>query len=88
MKFFKTIWKTLKRFGPGEAVDQGSHYLQGYTMAKELSRWGSRQQQIKIVMDYAWARELLQHPDGNLGAGSMRDLENWRKGAEAGAKNE
>jgi hypothetical protein len=85
MKFFKTVWRNLKKRGPGEAIDQGGHYLQGYTMAKELSRWGTRKQQIDLVMQFAMGRELLQHPDGDLGEGSRRDLENWRRGAEAGA---
>ena len=88
MKFFATFFNALRRHGPGEAVDQGAHYLQGYTMAKDLSRWGTRAKQIKTVMDYALAREYLQHPDGELGEGSERDLRNWRRGAEAGAKQQ
>lgn len=68
-----------------EAVDQGGHYAQGYAMACDLSRWARPEVSVKTVMDYAEAREELQHP-GRCNAGCEMDLSFWRKGAKAGAR--
>ncbi len=73
-----------------ESIDQGGHRVQGYALACELSRWGTSEQRVKIVMDFARAREALQHPvfpgePPRCGKGCKLDLENWEKGARAGA---
>lgn len=68
----------------GERFDQAGHFAQGYAMAKELARFGDPYDAVAIVMDFARAREELQHP-GRCGPGCELDLDNWRRGAEAGA---
>ena len=70
--------------GGKDIPDQLGHFAQGYALACEMSRWGTPQERVEIVMAYAVARENLQHPDV-CGDGCQMDIANWRLGAEAGA---
>lgn len=70
-----------------EAVDQGAHYALGYGLARDMARWGTSEEVVAIVMAFAEAREDLQHP-GQCNAGCQLDLDNWRRGAEAGAASQ
>ena len=70
---------------PVDPVDQAAHFGQSYVMACDLSRWAEPELAVQTVMDYATAREDLQH-QGQCGEGCQLDLAFWREGAEAGAK--
>lgn len=68
-----------------EAIDQSLHWMLGYAMARSLRGLQPRAIIIAKVMEFADYREWLQHPDGDFGEGSRRDMLYWLKGAEAGA---
>ena len=67
-----------------ETLDQLGHYSAGRLIACDAAQWVSPELAIKHTMDFALAREELQHP-GQCGPGCVRDLEVWRRGAEDGA---
>ncbi len=67
-----------------ETLDQLGHYSAGHLIACDAAQWVSPEVAIKHTMDFARAREELQHP-GQCGAGCMKDLEVWKRGAEKGA---
>ncbi|SFL31509.1 hypothetical protein SAMN05216302_10598 [Nitrosomonas aestuarii] len=67
-----------------ETLDQLGHYSAGHLIACDAVQWVSPEMAIKHTMDFARAREELQHP-GRCGPGCMKDLEVWKQGAEKGA---
>lgn len=67
-----------------ETLDQLGHYSAGHLIACDAAQWVDAEVAIKHTMDFARAREELQHP-GQCGPGCMRDLESWQRGAEKGA---
>lgn len=67
-----------------ETLDQLGHYSAGHLIACDAVQWVSAEVAIRHTMDFARAREELQHP-GQCGPGCMRDLESWQRGAEKGA---
>ena len=69
---------------PDDIPDQVGHAAEGYALACEMSRWGTPEERVEIVMAFAHAREDLQHP-GECNEGCQLDLANWRLGAKAGA---
>lgn len=66
-----------------ETLDQLGHYSAGHLIACDAAQWVSPEVAIKHTMDFARAREELQHP-GECKSGCMRDLESWQRGAEKG----
>ena len=66
-----------------ETLDQLGHYSAGHLIACDAVQWVSPEVAIKHTMDFARAREELQHP-GQCGPGCMEDLESWKRGAEKG----
>ena len=67
-----------------ETLDQLGHSSAGHLIACDAAQWVSPEVAIKHTMDFARAREELQHP-GQCGPGCVRDLEVWKQGAEDGA---
>ncbi len=67
-----------------ETLDQLGHYSAGHLIACDAAQWVSPEAAIKHTMDFARAREELQHP-GQCGPGCIQDLEAWQRGAEKGA---
>ena len=75
---------TTSSVDQAETLDQLGHYSAGHLIACDAVQWVSPEAAIKHTMDFARAREELQHP-GQCGPGCMKDLESWQKGAEKGA---
>jgi len=75
---------TMVPIDKSETFDQLGHYAAGRLIACDAAQWVSPEVAIEHTMDFARAREELQHP-GQCGPGCMRDLEVWKRGAEQGA---
>lgn len=75
---------TLGSTEKSETLDQFGHYSAGRLIACDAAQWVSPELAIMHTMDFARAREELQHP-GQCGPGCVRDLEVWKQGAEDGA---
>ena len=75
---------TTATIDKAETLDQLGHYSAGHLIACDAAQWVKPEVAIKHTMDFARAREELQHP-GQCGSGCMKDLETWKRGAEKGA---
>jgi len=73
------------KFNPGETIDQIGHYAYGKVMACDFSKWTDEDDAIARTMEFARAREELQHP-GSCKEGCQLDLREWQRGAEKGAQ--
>ena len=67
-----------------ETLDQLGHFAAGSLIARDARQWVGPEEAVEHAMDFARAREELQHP-GECGDGCRRDLAVWLLGAEAGA---
>jgi hypothetical protein len=83
-----------------EPVDQGAHYAAGRAMAAEIMRDADATPERTINGVWCWAamREAIQSGEDmrcgtdypvelpeHWGEGKRRDMDYWRRGAEAGA---